>query len=458
MKKQGKIVIVDDNKGILLAVEMLLRAHFNEVIALNSPKQLITTLRQNSDIDVVLLDMNFTSGINTGNEGLYWLGQIKELNSAIPVVLFTAYADIELAVRGIKEGAVDFVVKPFENERLVASLLSAVSLGKSQKELKHIKELKRELTRERSMFWGESTDMLHLRDMVEKVAMTDANVLITGENGTGKDMLSNEIHNLSHRRDNIFVGVDMGAMSESLFESELFGHIKGAFTDARTDRIGKIEVSDMGTLFLNEIGNLPIHLQPKLLSSLQNREVIRVGSNEPISIDTRLICATNRNLYDMVAQGTFREDLLYRINTIQLEIPPLRRRLCDIEPLARMFVERFASKYGKHCINISPKVIEKLKQQPWQGNIRELQHVIEKAVILSSNGADVIEDVVLQRNEQSAASSAEGNIMQSVTLECMEEKLIRQALKQNEENLSAAASELGISRQTLYNKMKKFKI
>lgn len=452
MSKQGKIVIVDDNKSVLLAVEMLLYAHFDKIITLNSPKQLISTLRQNTDTDIVLLDMNFSAGINTGNEGLYWLNEIKQLNSAIPVVLFTAYADIDLAVRGIKDGAVDFVVKPFDNQHLINTLLSAIKIKKTKKEPKN------EISKDQKMLWGESPEMLHIKDIVEKVAKTDANVLITGENGTGKDMLSYEIHRLSARCDNVFVGVDMGAMAESLFESELYGHAKGAFTDARTDRMGKIELANMGTLFMNEIGNLPIHLQSKLLSSLQNREVIRVGSNEPINIDTRLICATNLNLYDMVSSGKFREDLLYRINTIQIEIPPLRRRVCDIEPLACMFAEKFAAKYKKKCVDISPKVIEKLKQQYWRGNIRELQHAIEKAVILTSENKTLIDDISLQNAAELPIEEEYSASNQSVTIEFMEEKLIRNAFKQNEGNLSATASELGISRQTLYNKMKKYKI
>ena len=314
MAKQKTIIIVDDNKGVLSAVKLLLKNSFDRIVTLSSPITLPSVLRMENP-DVVLLDMNFTDALNTGNEGLYWLHEIKKIHPALPVVLFTAYGDIELAVRGIKEGASDFVVKPWDNARLVETLLNAcnqVSKGKKKKE-------------ERSssaMYWGTSAAMKNLRAMVEKVAETDANVLITGENGTGKEMLAREIHALSNRYRHEMITVDMGAVTETLFESELFGHKKGAFTDAYADRAGKFEAADGGTIFLDEIGNLPYHLQSKLLTVLQSRSVVRVGTNEPIPVNVRLVCATNANLDERVLQGKFREDLLYRINTIHLEIPP----------------------------------------------------------------------------------------------------------------------------------------
>ena len=317
MKKPGNILIVDDNRGVLTAVQLLLKPHFEKIITLTSPVTLTSVLREETP-SVVLLDMNFTSGINTGNEGLFWLQEIKRLRPSLPVVLFTAYGDIDLAVRGIKEGATDFIVKPWDNQKLVETLLNAAQAIHNKNNGKNASPVTS------AMYWGESPIMQQLRSLVEKVAITDANILITGENGTGKEMLAREIHALSSRRTKEMVAVDMGAITESLFESELFGHTKGSFTDAYADRPGKFETADHSTLFLDEIGNLPYHLQAKLLTVLQRRSIVRVGSNLPIAVDIRLICATNRNLNEMVQRNEFREDLLYRINTIHLEIPPAR--------------------------------------------------------------------------------------------------------------------------------------
>ena len=343
-EKQGKLLIVDDNKSILIALKLLLSSYFETVTTLNSPNNLLSTLRE-ENFDVVLLDMNFSAGVNNGNEGLYWLEQLRNAAPYVQVVLFTAYADIDLAVKGSKAGAADFVVKPWDNAKLIATLQSVYRLSRSRREVKRLQEIKREFQAEpRAMYWGESRAMNDLRQLIEKVARTDANILITGENGTGKEMLAREIHRLSPRRDEALMCVDMGAITETLFESELFGHVKGAFTDARTDRAGKFEAASGGTLFLDEIGNLTYALQSKLLTVIQNRKVVRVGSNTPLPIDIRLICATNRNLQQMVTEGLFREDLLYRINTIHVEIPPLRERPVDIEPLARMIWECYADK------------------------------------------------------------------------------------------------------------------
>lgn len=444
MSKQGTIIVVDDNKGVLSAVKLLLKNHFEHIVTLPSPITLPATLRE-ENAQVVLLDMNFSSGLNTGNEGLYWLHEIKKAQPSLPVVLFTAYADIDLAVRGIKEGATDFIVKPWDNSRLVETLLSACRHPeKGKKKPESSKSVS-------SMYWGKSNAMKQLRLLIEKVAQTDANILITGENGTGKEMLAREIHALSARYGRDMVTVDMGAVTESLFESELFGHVKGSFTDARADRPGKFEAAHEGTLFLDEIGNLPYHLQSKLLTAIQSRSVVRVGSNVPIPVNIRLICATNCNLEEMVTQGKFREDLLYRINTIHIEIPPLRERKEDIIPLAERFIDRFCKQYDKGNITLSTTAGEKLSAHPWYGNIRELEHAIEKAVIINEDGILAEEHFNLPR--KSIASSTEIAVS---TLEEMELQMIRKAMEKCNGNLSAVAAQLGITRQTLYNKMKKF--
>ena len=443
MKKSGNILIVDDNRGVLTALQLLLKPYFDKITTLSSPVTLPGTLREDT-WKVVLLDMNFTSGINTGNEGLYWLHEIKKQYPSLPVVLFTAYADIDLAVRGIKEGATDFVVKPWENGKLVETLLNA-----AQDTPTSGKKKATAATAVSSMYWGESSAMQQLRMLVEKVAVTDANILITGENGTGKEMLAREIHALSTRHHKEMISVDMGAITESLFESELFGHMKGSFTDAHADRPGKFESADHSTLFLDEIGNLPYHLQAKLLTAIQRRSIVRVGSNEPLPINIRLICATNRNLQEMVDRSEFREDLLYRINTIHVEIPPLRERKEDIVPLAERFITRFCKQYDKAPINLSPSAKEKLTAHPWYGNIRELEHAIEKAVIINDGTLIPAELFQLPRRTEMPDTAAS-------TLEEMEMRMIQKALEKCNGNLSAVATQLGITRQTLYNKMKKF--
>lgn len=444
MSKQGTIIIVDDNKGVLTAVQILLKNYFSKVITLSSPVTLITAMRKEMP-DVILLDMNFTSGINTGNEGLFWLQEIKKVQPETPVVLFTAYADIDLAIRGIKEGAADFIVKPWDNQKLVDTLQAATSPKNGKKN-----GISNKPSNTPALYWGESKAMQQLRMLIEKVAATDANILITGENGTGKEMLAREIHALSNRRNREMIAVDMGAITESLFESELFGHVKGSFTDAHIDRTGKFEAADKSTLFLDEIGNLPYHLQAKLLTAIQRRSIVRVGSNIPLPIDIRLICATNRNLQEMVDREEFREDLLYRINTIHIEIPPLRERKEDILPLAERFITRFCKQYDKETMKLSPAAKEKLVAHSWYGNIRELEHTIEKVVIIN-DGSQIPAELF-----QLSARKMETQEKDISTLEEMEIQMIRKALNVCNGNLSAVASQLGITRQTLYNKMKKF--
>ena len=451
MTKQGTILVVDDNKGILTAVQMLLGTYFEKVITISTPNKIKATLHD-ENIDVVLLDMNFSAGINTGNEGLFWLSEIKKEDASIQVVLFTAYADIDLAVRGIKEGAADFVVKPWDNAKLLETLKTAYNIRTANRKGISIATDKLVVSKESGMFWGESNAMQQLRSLIEKVARTDANILVTGENGTGKEMLARESQLLSNRKKETLVPVDMGAITETLFESELFGHVKGAFTDARADRPGKFEVANKGTLFLDEIGNLSYHLQAKLLTALQRRSIVRVGSNTPIPVNIRLICATNRDLQEMVQKGDFREDLLYRINTIHVEIPPLRERPEDIVPLTEIFLSKYTKIYGKTAMCLSLDAKEKLKAQPWFGNIRELEHTIEKAVIIAERSVLDGNDFDFPRAKKKPVTK------EATTLEEMEYNMIKNAMDKYSGNLSLVASQLGISRQTLYNKIKRYEL
>ena len=449
IKKQGTILIVDDNRNILTTVRMLLDPIFHNIITIANPNSIPAKLREEHP-DVVLLDMNFSSGINSGNEGLFWLREIKSLSPKTEVVLFTAYADIQLAVTGIKEGAADFIVKPFDNEKMISTLLEARDKNKTADKAmgKHSGKAAQSV-----MYWGDSEAMTNLRHVVEKVAATDANILITGENGTGKEVLANEIHRLSARSCKKMLPVDMGAISETLFESELFGHVKGAFTDAKVDKPGKFELADGSTIFLDEIGNLSYSLQAKLLTALQRRSIVRVGGSTQIPINVRLVCATNRNLQQMVNDGEFREDLLYRINTIHLELPALRQRKADIVPLANRFLRQYGDIYNKTNLRFSDEAERKLISLPWYGNIRELQHAIEKAVILSDGGMISAEDI-----DGGNQTRREKPLEEVQTLDEMESRMIEKTIKECEGNLSVVAARLGISRQTLYNKIKRYGI
>ena len=451
IKKQGTILIVDDNRNILTTVRMLLEPIFDGIITIANPNSIPAKLREEHP-DVVLLDMNFSSGINSGNEGLYWLREIKSLCPKTEVVLFTAYADIQLAVTGIKEGAADFIVKPFENEKMIRTLMEARDKNKAVDNAIGKKGGKLcGKDAQSAMYWGDCEVMNNLRSIVEKVAATDANILITGENGTGKEVLANEIHRLSTRCGKKMLPVDMGAITETLFESELFGHVKGAFTDAKVDKPGKFELADGSTIFLDEIGNLSYGLQAKLLTALQRRSIVRVGGSTQIPINVRLVCATNRNLQQMVNDGEFREDLLYRINTIHLELPALRQRKSDIVPLAERFLRQYGDLYKKVNLRLSEEAEKKLTSLPWYGNIRELQHAIEKAVILSDGRMISAEDI-----DGGNQQKREKPLEEVQTLDEMESRMIEKTIRECEGNLSVVAARLGISRQTLYNKIKRY--
>ena len=445
---KSKILVVDDNAGIRSALKILLPMRFAEVELIATPNVLVETMRRFKP-EVVLLDMNFETDINTGNEGLFWLSELKRDFPEVEVVLFTAYADIALAVEGMKRGAFDFVVKPWDNAKLLGVLEEACK--KHRKAVGKVASFDPAPT----MRWGESEVMLQLREMVEKVAPTDATVLITGENGTGKDLLANEIHRFSDRRDKAMVGVDIGSITDSLFESELFGHVKGAFTDAHADHVGKFEQANGTTLFLDEIGNIPLNLQAKLLRVLQNRSVTRVGDIRSIPVDIRLVCATNMDLPRMVKEGRFREDLYYRINTVTLQLPPLRDRKDEIVPLANLFLERFAEKYHREVKSIDDEAVHLLQHCQWKGNIRELQNCIEKAVILSEGERVQAKD--LQINPSDLTDSIDFPLNQE-SLENAEEKVIRVTMKKYNGNLSLVAKALNISRPTLYNRLKKYGI
>jgi len=452
--QKTSILVVDDNRSILSALEILLVPEFGEVTLISNPNQILSELRK-KDFNLVILDMNFSAGVKSGNEGIYWLGRIRETFPEISVVMITAYADIETAVKALKAGASDFVVKPWDNEKLLATLRLAIQLNLSRKEVKELRkresELKKALFPEGRYIIGTSPRIMQVMNLVRKVAKTDANILITGENGTGKELIAQEIHRLSGRSKELMVSVDMGAITESLFESELFGHIKGAFTDARESRQGKFEIAHRGSLFLDEIGNLSFHLQSKLLAALENRQITRIGSNEPIPVDIRLICATNRDIESMVSEGLFREDLLYRINTIHIELPPLRERGKDIIILAEFFLRKYSQKYNKGNLRINQQALDKMMDYSWPGNIRELQNTIEKAVILSDTAVIKPEDLYLRPVSKSIGFESIS------TLGDMEQRMIAMAIERHNGNLTAAAEQLGITRQTLYNRLKKGK-
>lgn len=451
---KGTLLIVDDNKSVISALEMMLQYEVEKLISINTPKRIHEVLEQN-EIDIVLLDMNFQAGVNSGNEGLFWMKEILKHDSNISVVMITAYGDVELAVKALREGAIDFILKPWDNEKLLATINAAWKLRSSRKEALLLKNdnqfLKKEIKRgEEKIVLGASPTMINVMNIVRKVAATDANVLITGENGTGKELVAREIHNQSKRSNELMVTVDLGSITETLFESEMFGHVKGAFTDAKDDRSGKFEIAQKGTLFLDEIGNLSLQSQAKLLSALQNRYIVRIGSNRQIPVDIRLICATNCVLSERVSEGLFREDLLYRINTIQIEVPPLRDRVDDIPVLAFHFLRLYCEKYNKPGKKINTQGLEKLSNYQWPGNIREMQHSIEKAVIMSDSS--VLGPSDFSFNAVSKGSPDNDN----VTLEEMEKKLIAESIRKHDNNLSVVASKLGITRQTLYNKLKKY--
>ncbi|UII20134.1 sigma-54-dependent transcriptional regulator [Fulvivirga ligni] len=452
MKAQGNILIVDDDIDVLETARMFLKQEFSSVDIEQNPEK-ISGHFERKDYDVVLLDMNFKKGMNDGAEGFFWLNEILKMDNDASVILITAYGEVDLAVKAMKEGATDFVLKPWKNQKLLATIMSALKLRESRKEVVRLKESQQSSTRSSGEFenlTGESAALQRVKDLIKKVAATDADVLILGENGTGKEVVARNIHQHSNRKDEVFVHVDLGAISETLFESELFGHVKGAFTDARQDKPGRFEVAQKGTIFLDEIGNLSLPLQAKLLTVLQSRKVKRVGSNKDINLDVRLICATNMPLNEMVAEQTFRQDLLYRINTVEIRVPSLRERREDISLLADHFLKIFSHKYHKKGIKIATSTLEKLKSYPWPGNIRELQHAVERAVILSeTDSIDSIESFISVPHHPSSL------LAEDKTLDEMERDFILQTLERNNGHVTKTAKVLGLTRTALYRRMNK---
>ncbi|MTI20368.1 sigma-54-dependent Fis family transcriptional regulator [Fulvivirga sp. RKSG066] len=456
--KTGRILIVDDNEDLLKAAKIFLKRHFAQVDLEKNPEA-IPNLLHNEEYDVILLDMNFTKDVSSGKEGYYWLEKILEIDPSSVVVLITAYGDVQMAVKAIKAGATDFVLKPWENEKLLATLFSAMKLRETKLEVEDLRSKQREINLKINNKYddiiGQSPAIQKVFETIDRVAVTDANVLILGENGTGKELVARAIHNNSPRKNEVFVNVDLGSVSETLFESELFGHKKGSFTDAKEDRAGRFEIANRGTLFLDEIGNLSMPLQAKLLTVLQNRKVSRVGSNKEVDIDIRLVCATNMPLYEMVKENRFRQDLLYRINTIEIELPPLRNRLEDIPLLADHFLKHYASKYNKNVSKLSDSVVSRMQKHHWPGNIRELQHALERAIIMSNSQVLQPEDFNFNAQQQNNLDS-ENVTLDQFKLEDVEKILIRKVLKKYNGNITQAASELGLTRSSLYRRLEKY--
>jgi DNA-binding NtrC family response regulator len=450
---KGTVLIVDGNRDDHESLKSMLSGEVERIVSLNDPKRIHEAMSQH-DIDIVLMEMNFRAKVGSGNEGLFWMKEIFGKDQGIVVILITSNRDVETAVRAIQEGAFDFIAKPWERSKLLTSVTAASKLRMSVLETRKLKNDNQQLKRELNsggerIIRGASPTMINVMNIVRKVAPTEANVLITGENGTGKELVAREIHNLSKRSGELLVTVDMGSITETLFESELFGHVRGAFTDAREERKGKFEAASGGTLFLDEIGNLSLQSQAKLLSVLQSRQVVRVGSNKPVAVDIRLICATNRNLQEMVRKGQFREDLFYRLNTIVIEVPPLRDRVDDIPILANYFLRVNAERYARDGMKISTAGMEKLANYTWPGNVRELQHSIEKAVIMS-------ESPVLKPSDFNFGNTRKSVEEGDLTLEEIEKRAIQECLEKNNNNMSKVAGILGITRQTLYNKVRKY--
>ncbi|MEX2336731.1 MAG: sigma-54 dependent transcriptional regulator [Fulvivirga sp.] len=448
--------MIDDDEDVLLAAKLLLKKHAHQVIIEKNPKK-IPFLLNNDSYDVILLDMNFSKDITSGKEGFYWLSQILEQDPSAVVIMITAFGDVEMAVNALKEGATDFVLKPWQNEKLLATIATAIKLNKSYKEVDKLKKAKKQLEEDINHPFkdiiGQSKSIGEVFNLIDKVAKTDANVLILGENGTGKELVARAIHQRSLRKENSFVAVDMGAITGSLFETELFGHKKGSFTDAKDDRAGRFEVASGGTLFLDEIGNLSMPLQSKLLTVLQNRQVTRIGSNNPINVDIRLICATNMSVHEMADGNSFRQDLLYRINTVEIKIPPLRERIEDIPLLARHFIDIYSKKYRKEIESINEEALSKLKAYNWPGNIRELQHALERAIIMSDNTELTPEDFFFLTHKKSA--SQDNNMANTLNLDEVERSLIEKAINIHNGNISNAAKALGLTRASLYRRLEK---
>jgi len=454
-QKFGKILVADDKEDILFALKLLLKKQVEKIDTEQDPNK-IPELLKNESYDLVLLDMNFTSDMSGGQEGYYWMQRIKEIDPSILVIFITAYGDVEKAVKAIKAGATDFVLKPWQNEKLLTTIHTALKLRQSQTEASNLrikqKELSAALDQPFSDFIGISQEMQKVFATIQKVAETDASVLILGENGTGKELVARALHRNSKRKDEVFISVDIGSINENLFESELFGHVKGAFTDAKNDRIGRFEVASGGTLFLDEIGNLSLPMQAKLLTTLEKRQITRVGSNKIIPIEIRMVCATNMPIHTMTQENTFRQDLLYRVNTVEISLPPLRERLEDIPLLAEHFLSIYAKKYNKEITSIYDRAVKKLELYPWPGNIRELQHAVERAVILSESRVLTPEDFLL------SIKSGDGDqeYFETYNLDDVEKLVIQRVIRKHHGNITIAAKELGLTRTSLYRRMDKY--
>ncbi len=450
------ILIADDDDFVLLSLKLLLEQQYRQVITTTDPNRIPAFLEQHSP-NLVLLDMNFRQGDTTCNEGLYWLRHILKQDRDTEVILMTAYGEIQTAVEAIKEGAFDFIVKPWDNDKIQTTIANAISLGREKREVRLLKSKQKTfvsaINSQYPQLLGESTAIEEIKNAIEKICNTDADILILGENGTGKEVIARNIHRQSNRASEVFISVDVGSISESLFESELFGHKKGAFTDAKEDRVGRIEAASGGTLFLDEIGNLPLGLQSKLLTFLQNKKITRIGTNGEIDVNVRVICATNCNLNQLVKEKKFREDLYFRINTVELVAPPLRERPVDIPVLAIHYLRQYSSKYQKQINSISEEAITYLQKYGWPGNVRELQHAIERAVIMGEKEELTSADFHFLSGENDHTASFD-----SYNLENVEAWAIRRAIRKHEGNISHAAKELGLSRGALYRRLERYGI